>query len=192
MNHKLFGFVAFTALAALGAPAAFCDSIVSNQWYAVQWGGPTGTPLYNAPSFTGSLGTVLDNPGTAPWTFTAGTSGAELIVTGLFGHASQFSVFNGTSVLGDTTAPVYDLGTCGNDPLACLNDPLASHGEFFLGPGMSTLSFAMIAAEATAFSHGEAAFEIVTTSPTPEPGAFGLFLLGAAGLLAAKRRLVKR
>lgn len=189
MKHKLF---ALAALVALGAPSAFCDSVVANQWYAIQWNGPVGTPVFNAPGYTSSLGTVLNDPGSSPWTYTAGSNGAELIVTDMYLHGDQFSVFNGATNLGNTSTPANDGGTCGNDPVACLNDPLASHGYFFLAPGLSTISMSVIA-EATGYTGGGAGFEIFTASgSSPEPGSVGLVLLGAAGLLAAKRRLVKR
>ncbi len=192
LKHKLFAFVAVGALAALGAPAAFCDSVVANQWYAIQWSGSVGTPVFNSPGYTGSQGTVLQDPGASPWTYTAGPSGAELIVSDLYIHGDQFSVFNGASVIGNTSTPGNDGGTCGNDPVSCLNDPLASHGFFFLVPGLSTISMSVIA-EASGFTGGGAAFEIFTSSTAaPEPGSVGLFLLGAAGILAAKRRFIKR
>ncbi len=192
MKQRFLGFAALAALVVAGAPSAFCDSLVANQWYAIQWNGGIGTQVYNAPGYVGSMGTVLDDPGSAAWTYTAPSTGAELIVTDLFIHGDQFSVFNGSNNLGNTSTPANDGGTCGNDPVSCLNDPLSSHGYFFLVPGLSTISMSVIA-EANGFSGGGAAFEIFTSSgSTPEPASAGLFLLGAVGLLAAKRRIAKR
>ncbi len=192
MKRIFCGLSAFAALVVLAAPSAFCDSLVANQWYAIQWNGGIGSPVFNAPGYVGSAGTVLDNPGASSWTYTAGASGAELIVTDLFIDGDQFNVFNGATGLGITSVPANDGHTCGNDPIVCLQDPLLSHGYFFLSPGLSTISMTMFA-EANGFTSGGAAFEIFTpNSATPEPGAAGLFLLGAAGLLAAKRRLLRR
>ena len=193
MKHNLLGSVTLAALAVFGAPSAFCDSIVANQWYSIQWNSSVGVHVFNAPGYTSTSGTVLDDPGSSPWTFTAGIDGAQLIVTDLFTPGVLFSVFNGGSLLGHTSVPANGGGTCGNDPAACLNDPSSSHGAFFLAPGLSSISMMPLMAEAFGFTTGEAAFEIITPSgSTPEPGTVGLFLLGAAGVLAAKRRFVKR
>lgn len=123
-----------------------------------------------------------------PYTF----SGAEQInVTDGFLAGDQFAVFDGATLLGDTSSVPTGSGDGCSAPASCFVDPLYSHGSFLVGGGSHAIT---IEAIASPFGSGAAWLEIVPGSaPTPEPSSVLLMASGLVALLgfALKRKLAR-
>jgi PEP-CTERM motif len=139
--------------------------------------------------YTGSLGTSVSGTtcvGSAPCdSFSPGNSftfsgPATLDVQDLFESGDQFTVYDFGVAIGSTSA-ASNGPSCGNDPVACASVVASSKGAFSLGAGAHSISIQIIS-EASGFTTGNAAFELVA-SAVPEPTTVSLMALGLGGLL---------
>jgi hypothetical protein len=166
---------------ALSAGPGFCSAISVGNWYSDYWDGPVETTLTDGPNYTGSSGTVLLDPGSAPWTF---TGPAVLFVTDILIDGDQFEVFDNGVEVGTTSTPVNDGSNCGDDPVNCGGGDW-SQGTFDFGAGPHSITMTIIAESSGTGGEGVGAFELTTT---PEPASFGLMGLGCLGLVLGRRR----
>jgi hypothetical protein len=130
------------------------------------------------------LGTVVSDPGAAPWTF---TGPATLVVSDILVDGDQFAIFDNSVLVGDTSVPVNDGSNCGNDPAGCTGSDW-SHGTFEFGAGSHSITMTVIA-EATGATAGNGVFALSTT---PEPASFTLIGFGCLGLLAGRKFIRRR
>jgi hypothetical protein len=169
---------------ALSAGPGFCSAISVGNWYDDQWNGTVGTAVTDDTAYTGSLLTVVLDPGTPPWTF---SGPAILVVTDLYVDGDQFEVFDNDVEVGTTSTPVNDGTTCGDDPVGCTGSDW-SHGTFVFGAGSHSITMTVIA-EGTGNTSGNGAFELTSV---PEPASFGLMGLGCLGLVLGRRRFRRK
>ena len=100
-------------------------------------------------------------------------------MTDAFLRGDVFNVYDFGALIG-TTSAVAASGSCGDDPMPCLADPLASSGVFALAKGAHSLE---IKAAVSPYNAGAAYFRV---DVIPEPGAALLF---GVGLLVVGRAL---
>ncbi len=123
---------------ALVTGAASATPIVIDQWYEFGFFGGGGDPLASGAGTTPGLLSI--QVGAPAWTFTC-ASACTLVVTDGFLAVDQFELFDSGSSLGSTSAPTGGSGhSCSNNEVACLADPLMSHGSFLLAAGDHTIT----------------------------------------------------
>ncbi len=103
--------------------------------------------------------------GTPDWQFTAPVTGAVLKVTDAFKSGDAFQIFDFGNLVGSTSLPSLE-GNCGNNPEACFQDPLSSHGIFDLAGGNHSISIVPIASP---YGAGAGYFQIAQAAPIGEP-----------------------
>ena len=137
---------------------------------------------WQATNFTGTVGgpsdaNAIDFTTAAPVLFTV-VDCCEL--------GDEYSVFNGATFLGDTSAVPTDASVnCGGDPELCLAENF-SNATFLLGPGTYAINIYQTVAP---FGAAGAFYDVYT----PEPGSLTLFGTGLLGLIGvARRRLGKK
>jgi len=183
MRSKVISIVAALAFCGM-ARSAQAVPVLADTWYEFGFGGP-GSLAFGClgGSCEPSTGTPTTFVGDAPWTYTAPSGGAFLVVTDAFLVGDAFLVFDFGIGIGTTSPWTATLPfNCGNDPLPCLG--VASSGAFFLPPGGHEI---LIVAGLSPFGGGAAYFDIVET-PIPEPSTLALLGLGLAGLRRFRRR----
>jgi hypothetical protein len=175
MKKVLIGLV----LLVLSAEAVPPPALSVDTWYVDSWSGGVGATLTDGGGYTAIDGTVLLDPGPAPWTFSGPVT---LVVQDLFFDGDQFQVFDNGVPIGTSSVPANDGANCGNDPVGC-TDPKWSRGVFPLGAGSHSITFKLVA-QASGYPSGEAAFEFSNGTPhfTPGPPSFLLVVLGCLGL----------
>lgn len=177
MAGKLTGFAVALGFA-LVTGSASATAISIGQWYEFGFGDP-GTALTSGVGTVPGIGSI--QVGDPAWTFDCPATAphCKLIVTDAFLSVDQFELFDGGTSLGTTSAPTPG-GTCGNDQLCALADPLYSHGVFLLAAGASYSITGMHLAGIPG-----AGFFIVTI---PEPGTLVLIGAGLLMLVGMRRR----
>lgn len=162
-----------TALAlclfALGSYAAHADTVLTSGSYTeFTFAGFGSGASGNAYTFTGpGVITVLDG----------------------FDSGDEFSVFDGTTLLGDTSTPVGGA-YCGADTTACYANLDFSRGNFVLGAGPHSIN---VAAALSPFGVG-AAFIGLNVEPAPavpEPSSLALLATGLVGIASTVRRKLR-
>lgn len=128
-----------------------------------------------------SAGTLTQFAGPAPWTFTAPTGGAALVVTDAFAAGDRFEAFDFGVSLGMTSAPA-GAGDCGDDPRVCLITPGMSWRAFILNAGDHSIEIKPV------LSPNSVGSAYLMVSTIPEPAAWLLWVSGLAGLRATRRR----
>ena len=185
MNRFFIFVAALVGSAALASPV-HAGPILTDTWYEFSFGAPgtSATGCFPADPFgdicvpsSGTPTTFLD---AAPWTFTAGASGALLTVTDAFESTDQFELLDFGVPIGFTSFPGA-LVDCGDDPVPCLADPDMSHGFFLLTAGDHSIS---IAPSAGGFGQGYLIVESVQVVPEPTT----LVLLGTGTAVTFWRR----
>jgi hypothetical protein len=167
-------------LTCLAASPARADAINANQWYTFGFE-DTGDPLISGVTFTtGALGISAPD---APWTITLATP-MQLIVTDGFQQGDEFELFDFGGSIGSTSANANDSAhNCDSSEVACLADPLMSHGSFLLAAGDHSLTGIVTDSPFT----GGAGFFIITQQ-VPEPGALALLGIALAGFAFIRRK----
>jgi hypothetical protein len=122
----------------------------------------------------------LDEP---PWTFTAPTGGATLLVTDAFETGDQFEVLDFGTPLGFTSVPTPGFD-CGDDPVPCSMDPTVSSAVFLLGAGDHSITIAPLIAQPL----GGAGYLRVTQTQIPEPWELPLLAIGLLALGLVRQR----
>jgi hypothetical protein len=186
MFPRIVGVALLVAVGAAGAPQAEASPVATGVWYQFSFTEVGVDARGCQPADPGGLG-CLASDGTPttfapapPWTFDIGPLGGELVVTDAFLYGDSFDIFNFGALLGSTPF-VATNGGCGSDPVVCAADPLASTGLFALAPG----SYSLTIQPNAVLSSGSAYFRV---TQVPEPGLFGLTILGVGTLLARYRR----
>jgi hypothetical protein len=129
---------------------------------------------------SGTLTDVLDAP---PWTFTAPSVGATLIVTDVLLAGDRFEVFDFGTSLGLTSLP-STASDCGDDPVVCLADPNISSRAFNLAAGNHEITiYSVTDGLATGY---------LTVNAVPEPSTSTLLIAAALGIFALQRRRRRR
>jgi len=180
----IFGKAA-TFVSALGfaliTGTASASPIVIDQWYTFGFSGSGGDPLISGSGFIlGIRSLAAPDPA---WTFTC-SSTCTLVVTDGFLAVDQFELFDSGSSLGSTSAPTGGSGhSCSNDEVACLADPLMSHGTFLLAAGDHTITGTHL------IGVPGAAFFIVTVPVSvPEPASLALIGVALLMVVGIRRR----
>jgi hypothetical protein len=173
---KLVAAVAASlTLISLAASQAQADPIVADQWYTFGFDN-TGTAIYGDCA-TCTLGDLSLQAPTTPWEITLATP-MLLVVTDGFQQGDEFELFDFGVSIGSTSATADDVShACGTNELACLADPLFSHGFFPLAAGNHSLTGVVTDSP---FDSGAAFF--IITQQVPEPGALVLLGIALAGL----------
>ncbi len=176
---RVAGIVAAAWSFALTAGPASATPISIGQWYEFGFGDPVG-PLVGCTALTctpGVLSTFAPDPA---WTFDCPTDHCKIVVTDGFLAVDQFQLFDFGFSIGITSAPTGASGhSCSNDELACLADPLMSHGTFIVASGAHSITGTHI------LGIPGAAFLIVTV---PEPAPLLLIGAGLLILIGMRRR----
>ena len=165
----------------------FSSAVLYDRWYDFAWTGtPTVQALGGIAGYTGVNGTTIygttcvgSAPCADPWTF---TGAALLKVQDLYTDGDRFRVYDGVTLLGDTTVPVDDGTYCNNDPSLCTSG-VFSHGAFALGAGSHSITIYTIN-QATGFYGGVAVFRVESI---PEPATLSLIGLGLAAFAFRRR-----
>lgn len=131
---------------------------------------------------SGTATTFVDAP---PWTFLAPATGVTLRLVDAFTTLQQFEIRDAGQLVGLTSAP-NPLGDCGDDPVACLADPNASQGSFFLAAGARSIT---ITPTVNPDGLGSAFFivDAVDNNAIPEPGTLMLVAGASIGLGLLRR-----
>jgi PEP-CTERM motif len=181
--------LAVLTLAGIGLVPVRADAsaIHLNTWYEFEFGG-VGSPLGACTSACVPATNAPDGhpivlaPGPA-WTLTT-TQATKLVVVDLFQSVDQFEIFDHLAPIGDTTVPTPG-GNCGSNITCALGNFDYSRGDFFLSPGLNSLTGTHIAG-----IPGAAVFEV--TTGIPEPSTWAMMLIGFAGLGFAGYRTSRR
>jgi hypothetical protein len=132
-------------------------------WNEFSFTGPGSAAKGCAPADPAGLGCQPSSAGNShfvgapPWTFTAPSDGATLIVTDAFQKGDVFEVFDNGNPIGSTASVPMNATSCGSDPEPCSTDPAVSHRAFDLGPGAHSIT---IKATASPYQQGAAYFRI--------------------------------
>lgn len=154
-----------------------------------------GDPLVSGSFKQFSFGPVGSPADSNPYTFVG--AGTVTVLDG-FKSGDSFTVFDGSTLLGNTSTPV--LGDkCGASTAKCLADSNFSRGVFTLGQGNHAINIVTLTSP---FFSGAAFIGLDvsggstagggTTSPVPEPGSLILLGTGALSLFGAARRKLLR
>jgi hypothetical protein len=139
--------IAILAVSLVAAPHVYAGTVTGGAaWYEFGFsstgvpatgcspddpGGPVCTPSSSGNSV------FADAP---PWTITAVSVGATLTVTDAFSYGDAFDVFDFGVQIGSTSSVGASASGCGDDPVPCRADPLASSGVFPLPPGAHSIT----------------------------------------------------
>jgi hypothetical protein len=184
LKTRILGFA--IGLLLLSATSAQASAITVNDplWYEFGFNAAPGAA-------TACLGCVPSSGGNsqfagAPaWTFVLGAGGGTFTVTDAFLRTDQFEVFDFGVSLGLTSVP-GGSDACGDNPVGCLLDPLASHRIFALGAGAHSITI-----NHTVGTTGGAAYfraDGAVSAAVPEPATWTLIGLGLAALGAGRIR----
>lgn len=155
--------------------AFFGVGVPSTGCFPADPGGPLCTPSSGTPT------TFADAPA---WTFVA-PGLATLIVTDAFLYGDAFDVFDFGGPIG-ATPPVAVGGSCGDDPILCSTDLLASHSVFPLAAGAHSIT---ITPYSSPFGDGAAYFKWDSfPGHVPEPATSTLLFLGFVALASGRGR----
>lgn len=185
-HENTAGFISFTPAASglLTATAVLSsESGASNSWAFVAFatGSATTPDVYNSGSVVGWV--LLKYPA-----YNSGNYGAELFGNSGTGHASASGQVNysgagsseDTLVLTDDPATGIITATVDGNPLGTVTQTGTVTG-IVIGNRAGSAS--------TVSAPGVASFDsIVVSQATPEPASLGLLAIGAAGLIARRRR----
>jgi hypothetical protein len=180
LKKLLAATAACVALGFACAPVQ-ADPINAAQWYEFRFGA-TGSALTNG---AGAVPGVLSifAPDT-PWTINLATA-MELVVTDGFQQGDEFQLSDfGAAILSTSATPNDGAHSCGNDEVACLADPLMSHGTIVLAAGLHSLTGIVTDSP----FGGGAAFFIIRAIRVPEPGTLALIALAGLAAGALRRR----
>ncbi|MBK5293548.1 MAG: PEP-CTERM sorting domain-containing protein [Acidobacteriia bacterium] len=180
--HKFIHFPAVLALVLVFASTAWAVPVVNAQWYEFSFGAAPGataacTALDCVPS-SGGNSTFVGDP---PWTYTASSLGATLIVTDAFSRLDSFEIFDSLVSQG-TTGAFSGIGSCGSDPAVCVLDPDVSKGFFVLSPGAHSITIDHLTGPLGA------AYFFIDDPGIPEPSTVGMVLGGLLALGFGIRR----
>lgn len=144
----------------------------------------------------------LGNPLRFTFTIGSGLTGTLTVLdTGFAGD--RFSLFNGASLLGSTSAvPVHQYDPAAvavEDPAAALADVSFSRGVFSLAPGSYTLSglltqSVLLDNDPLDATSGALRLTVGAVTPVPEPSTLALLLagVGVVGTVVRRRRSAHR
>jgi hypothetical protein len=107
------------------------------------------------------------------------------MVQDLFFPGDQFKIYDNSSLIFTSSAPVNGGSSCGNDPVACALRSDLSHGSFTFGAGAHNISIQVIA-ETAGQPTGQAVLELLAAAPpppVPEPTTLSMMGLGLGALL---------
>ena len=190
------------AMLAGSFPCFASEVDVNGTWYNF-WNATANDVFATEGSSCSTLGPdcleTYADPGVPPWTFDVTGGGADFIITDGGHQGDIFSVYNTgvntLNLIGTTsTVSVNENHVCGDFPTACLNDPLMSHGTFYLTPGAYSVSIredqffepSYLAWFKIDPVTGPPSGDQPTPAAVPEPATFalaglGLLLVGSLG-----------